>query len=1021
MMVLPIALISFLPLSTDLRAESPNTVNISQQIKKLVTGVVVDAAGLPLIGVNVSVKGTTEGTITDLDGKFSLNASSQSILIVSYIGYKTVEVPVNGNLKIVLKEDSQALDEVVVIGYGSIKKSDLTGSVANVSSEKILEKTAVNPLSALQGKVAGFNINNNSGLPGGEFKINIRGHNSINATNSPLFVIDGVIGADFSMLNSADIESVDVLKDASSTAIYGARGANGVILVSTKKGKTGAARVSYNGSVGIGYLPPDRKIDVLNAEEYMQMEKQAWEYIPGREMPDYATLEPDLFNPDGTPKYDTDWQDEATRVALTTSHSLAVSGGTDKLSSLLSLGYDNNQGIMKSTYYNKYTAKMSNTFNVNKWLKVDMNLAVLHTEKNNPVESTGQLTATRMMIEALPIIPVYNPDGSYGTNAQHLGTEGGEHPVNLLNNIIKKHTNTKALGDFNITLTLAKGLEFKSSFSGFVDWLKKDVYSGRELRTVSKNEGGVARITTERTIYLQNENYLSYNNVFNDIHSINAMIGASWNKNNWEKAHAETWGFSDDFYQYNNLGVGSNPKPSSSDWDEWRMNSYFGRINYTYDNRYLATITMRVDGSSRFGANNKYAVFPSGALAWRISEEAFMKSVEFISNLKLRTSYGMTGNDAIPNFRSISSTGNYTAIFDHNRYNGVGISRIPNPDLKWERTGQFDIGVDVGLFNNRLNFTLDYYYKKTHDLLLDAPIASTTGYTSLMRNIGNLQNKGIELTINATPIETNDFTWNIDFVLSSNKNKILKLGEKNEDIYMGPYFLDATNILRVGEAVNSFVGYVREGTWSLLEEAEAVKYGRKPGDLKFKDLNGDNKIDANDRTIIGNGLPKFDGNLSTSFRYKNVDLSLDLAFRYGNDVLRLDYSTAEDRQTLGNSFSSVLNAWTKDNQNTDIASVRVDSQGDGSELKLNSHYIEDGSFIRGSNLVLGYNFSDDILKKIKLQKLRLFVNAQNFFLLTKYKGYDPETSNYGDSFAQGVEFFNYPKARSFNFGVNVVF
>ena len=285
MMVLPIALISFLPLSTDLRAESPNTVNISQQIKKLVTGVVVDAAGLPLIGVNVSVKGTTEGTITDLDGKFSLNASSQSILIVSYIGYKTVEVPVNGNLKIVLKEDSQALDEVVVIGYGSIKKSDLTGSVANVSSEKILEKTAVNPLSALQGKVAGFNINNNSGLPGGEFKINIRGHNSINATNSPLFVIDGVIGADFSMLNSADIESVDVLKDASSTAIYGARGANGVILVSTKKGKTGAARVSYNGSVGIGYLPPDRKIDVLNAEEYMQMEKQAWEYIPGREMP----------------------------------------------------------------------------------------------------------------------------------------------------------------------------------------------------------------------------------------------------------------------------------------------------------------------------------------------------------------------------------------------------------------------------------------------------------------------------------------------------------------------------------------------------------------------------------------------------------------------------------------------------------------------------------------------------------------------------------------------------------------
>lgn len=1020
MMALPIALLTFLPFSTVLKAENDLAFMV-QQNKKSVVGVIVDMAGLPLIGVNVGVKGTSEGTITDLDGKFNLNVSPQSVLVISYIGYKTVEIPVKENLRVVLEEDSQALEEVVVIGYGSIKKSDLTGSVANVSSEKILEKNSTNPLGALQGKVAGFTVNNNSGLPGGNFKVNIRGYNSINATNDPLFVIDGVIGADFGMLNPSDIESVDVLKDASSTAIYGARGANGVILVTTKKGKSGSARVSYNGSVGIGYLPSDRKIDVLNSAQYMDMERQAWSYKEGRQMPDYAKQEPDLFNPDGTPIYDTDWQDEATRTAITTSHALAITGGTDKLTSSLSLGYDNNQGILLTTYYNKYTAKLSNSYKVNNWLKADMNLAIMHTEKNDPTEGAGGLNAPRMLLEALPIIPVYKTDGSWGTNAQHQGTEGGENPVNLLTNMINKYTNTKGLGDFNITLTLAKGLELKSSFSSQISWLKNDRYSGRNLSAVAKDQKGIASIATERNIYLQNENYLSYSNVFNKVHSLNAMVGASWNKNDLEKVRAESHGFSDDFYLYHNLGVGSNPRPGSSDWDGWRMNSYFGRVNYVYDNRYLATVTFRMDGSSRFGKNNKYASFPSAALAWRVSEEGFMKSVSFISNLKLRTSYGMTGNDAIPNFRAISATGNYTTVFDGNRYNGIGLGRIPNPDLKWERTGQFDVGVDLGLFNNRLNIAFDYYYKKTQDLLLDAPVASTSGYTAVMKNIGNLENKGVELTINAEAIRMKDFSWSLDFILSSNRNKILKLGTNNEDIYMGPYFLDATNILRVGEAVNSYVGYVRLGTWGTAEAAEAAKFGKKPGDLKFEDLNKDGKIDAEDRTIIGNGLPKFEGNLSSSMRYKNFDFSFDIAFRSGNDIMRLDYATVEDRQTLSNSLTTVMNAWTPSNQNTNIASVRVDSQGDGSELKLNSHYIEDGSFIRGSNLVFGYSFGDNILKAIKLQKLRVYVNAQNFFLLTKYKGYDPETTTYGDTFAQGVEFFNYPKARSFNFGVNVVF
>jgi TonB-linked SusC/RagA family outer membrane protein len=914
------------------------------------------------------------------------------------------------------------LEEIVVIGYGSIRKSDLTGSVANVSSEKMLEKTSTNPLGALQGKVAGFAVNNNTGLPGGSFKVNIRGYNSINATNDPLFVVDGVIGADFGMLNTSDIESVDVLKDASSTAIYGARGANGVILITTKRGKTGAARVSYNGSVGIGFLPPDRKIEVLNSAQYMEMERQAWGWKEGRSMPDYGQLEPDLFNPDGTPRYDTDWQDEALQTALATNHSLSISGGTDRLVSSLSLGYDNNEGIMLESYYKKYTAKLTNTFTVNKWLKADMSLALLHSLNNNVQEgSVGALNATRMLIEALPIIPIYNPDGTWGSNAQHLGTEGAENPVKLLKNMTRESTNTKGLGDFNITLTLAEGLELKSSFSSQIAWYKFNQYYGRDVRLISKDQEGIAHINANRNIYLQNENYLTYSRIFNDIHSVNAVAGASWNQNNYETFSAESQGFADDFFQWNNLGAGTNPRPGSSGWDEWRMNSYFGRVNYVFNNRYLATITARVDGSSRFGKNHKYASFPSGALAWRISEEEFMKSLPFISNLKLRTSYGFTGNDAIPNFQALSSTSAYTAIFDGNRYNGIGLGRIPNADLRWEKTGQFDAGIDLGIINNRLNVSIDYYYKKTVDLLLNAPLAATSGYTSAMKNIGNMENKGIELTINAGIVQTKDFAWNVDLILSSNRNKILKLGENDEDIYMGPYFLDATNILRVGEAVNSYVGYVRLGTWGTEETAEAAKYGRKPGDLKWADLDSDGKIDSNDRRIIGNGLPKLDGNLNSSIRYKNIDLAFDIAFRQGNDIMRLDYSTAEDRQTLSNSFTSVLDAWRPDNQNTMIASVRVDSQGDGSELKLSDHYIEDGSFIRGSNIMLGYTFNTNWLKKLTFEKLRLYVNAQNFFLITKYKGYDPETTTYGDTFAQGVEFFNYPKPRVFNVGINIVF
>ena len=479
-------------------------------------------------------------------------------------------------------------------------------------------------------------------------------------------------------------------------------------------------------------------------------------------------------------------------------------------------------------------------------------------------------------------------------------------------------------------------------------------------------------------------------------------------------------GFEDDFFQYNNLGVATNPSISSAA-NAYGLNSYFARVNYGYDSRYLITATARFDGSSKFGSSNRFAFFPSVGAAWRVSQEEFMKdNTPGISNLKLRASYGVTGNSETDAYASQGALGNYTLVFSDAKASGIGISSLANPELKWEKTSQVNLGLDLGLFDSRINMEFDIYYKKTTDMLLDAPVPASSGYTTMVKNVGSMSNKGFEFSINTVNIQTKNFTWESSFNISFNKNKVLSLSEGNADIFPGPDILSASNnIIRVGESVGSFYGYKRLGTWGTDEVEEAARYGLLPGDLKLADMNNDGQINDQDRVIIGKGIPDGYGTFSNTFRYRNFDLVVDLQYMFGNDVLDISKHSAEDRTGIANSYKTILDAWTPENQNTMIAQLRP--TGAGYTTNIDSHFVENGSFLRGKNLVLGYTFPSVLTEKMHLKFLRVYASVQNFFLVTKYSGYDPEVSDATQTFAQGITVFGYPKPRTFTIGLNVNF
>jgi TonB-linked SusC/RagA family outer membrane protein len=995
-----------------------------------VTGTVISEQE-PVPGALVQIKGTQRGTITDIDGSFSINVMPGEILVVSFIGYTTKEITVSAgqtNFPIDLDLSTSDLSEVVVVGYGTQKKSDLTGAVGSVGEALLKERPSASLNQALSGRVQGVNVSVNSGRPGGRANIRIRGNTSVSIANDPLYVIDGVIlhaaglangSTPIDFINPNDIASIEVLKDASATAIYGARGANGVILVTTKRGSKTGGTVSYDADFSMGVLP--RKISLLNSKEFLATEDLAYQnaqkYDPNGwargiyRDPKLKRTDPKLFDANGNPLYDTDWQDESFQEAFTQNHQLAFTGGNADDSYGVYLGYRDEAGLVKESWLKRYAARFVFDSQVKKWLKVGGTLSY-NDQKESQVDPVGSggIIAMRQVLEALPIIPVRYPDGTWAGNEDYPGMEGGNNPLQVAKERIYLLNTQTVIGNVYADFFLAKGLVLRSTLGVNIINQRVDYYGSKSLNFIARNQGGDGFVSNDRLNSWQFENYLTYTREFNEKHSLNAMFGLSWQGVDRLNSTARAQNFPDDFFTFNNLQAGANPIPPTSNRVAYGLNSYFGRLNYSYNQKYLFTLTGRVDGSSKFSQANRFAFFPSAAAAWKVSEEDFLKESELISNLKLRASYGQTGNSEITAYQADAGMGNYAVIFNNQRETGVGIGRLANPNLRWEKTSQFDIGAEIGFLQNRITFEIDLYRKITEDMLLSAPVPSSSGYTTVSKNVGSLENKGIELGINTVNFEKTDFSWNTTFNLSINKNRVTALAG-GSDIFLG------STIVRAGEPVGSFFGFIHEGTWNTSEESIAAEYNKRPGDIKYQDVNNDGRINDADRVVIGRGIPAAFGTFYNTFTYKNFDLIVDIQYMVGNDVLFRSKHSAEDRQGIANSFSTVLNAWTPGNQETNIAQIRPLTAG--YNTFNDTDRVQDGSFVRGRNLMLAYNFAPRVLERLKVARMRTFFAVQNFFLSTEFQGYDPEVSTSGAAFDQGVDLYAYPKPRVFMLGLNI--
>lgn len=1044
--------------SNDGLVGKPTTTRLETLVAdRTLTGQVTDEKNERLPGVSVVIKGSQRGTVTDADGRYRLDVpDGDAVLVFSFVGYLSKEVRVGSqtSINLSLKADDKTLDEIVVIGYGTTRKSDLTGAVSGVKEAELLERPAPSLNQQLSGRLPGVQVNTNSGRPGGRTTVRIRGFSSINSSNNPLYVVDGVMlpqstGDQFSnaidFINPNDIVNVEVLKDASSTAIYGARGANGVILITTKRGKAGESRVTYDGQFSVNTIGPN-KPQVLNAKEYLATEDLAyanmakydpvgwaagkWSYLdPVVRRKAFSAAHPGVFDANLNPLYDTDWFKESSQNKLSQNHQLGFSGGNERTQYALSLNYRDDQGLIKTSYMKRYAGRFSIDDQVKSWLKIGGTLSYNNQAEN--IVDQGDAVA-RQIVEDFPFLPVRYPDtGIFAENRDYPYAEGTMSSVHRLTDRRYIQNTQTTIGSLFTNITFAKGLEMRTVLGANI---QTQEVNQSQTRTLNIGGNGNASTQNTRTSFWSLENYLTYNKQFGQDHSFTGLLGISWQETNAFRMNNSVSGFATDYFGYNNLGAGATNPSVGSDASRFAFNSYFGRINYGYKNKYLFTATGRADGSSKFGENNKFAFFPSAALAWRVSEEDFLKSNPIISNLKLRTSYGLTGNSEIPPYQSLallSST--YATIYNDARVSGTGINRLANPDLKWEKTAQTDFGVEIGLFKGRITLEADYYYRLTTDMLLDAPVARTSGYATIRRNIGSMENKGFEFGLNTVNINKGTFTWNTTFNISFNRNKVLALATPSDIFGVGgPNFINQTNVIRVGEPVGAFWGLTRLGTWSEAEREEAAKFTSYrngltilPGDLKYLDVNGDRAITDADRSIIGNGSPKGWGAMTNNFRLGQFDATFEMQFMFGNDVMLMNLHPSEDRQALANSYKSVLTAWTPTNQNSMIAEVR-DTRA-GYVTNVDSHWIKNGSFLRGKNLLLGYTVPAALTNRLKMNRLRLYVSAQNFFLLVEdpIVG-DPEVTptNQGvndnnSAFSQGEIWHNYPKPTTYVLGLQI--
>ncbi|SDZ98897.1 TonB-linked outer membrane protein, SusC/RagA family [Xylanibacter ruminicola] len=1024
--------------------------SVQQQKKVIIT--VVDGQNEPVVGASVMMMSSKTGVITDINGRCDIDAASGDEIRVSSIGYvaQTIKLGKGGSQRIVLLEDKQLLDEVVVVGYGTMRKSDLTGSSSTTKGSEILKMQGFNALEGLKGKAAGVNIFNNTGQPGGEMRVIIRGISTINASSSPLYIVDGVAMTDFQFLNPNDIESIEVLKDASSAAIYGARGANGVIMVTTKRGNAGkGAHIKYDGSFSVSSMA--RKMDVMNASEWMSAFKQGLENANQFQGMNFDTdlskifTDTRYFDSNGNPLYDTDWQDECSRVAVSHNHELSIQRSGENGSSVGAfLNFTDQQGILLNTYYKRVNAKLAYDDNPTKWLSTGLNLLVNHSWGNHTSDNPYGQGALRTMIEQLPWLPVQlngeyvqnnminttgilkdkdNPNSGYQT----FSPEGVANPVELLERVQVIQYKTQIFGNAALTFHLAKGLDLRTQLG--IDYHNNrskgyTPFQPHQLIDQGASQGA-ASAGNSNSLYWQEETYLTYVNDFGK-HHLNAMAGASWQARKYDYFGASDNTFTDDYYGYYNLGSGTLKPSVGSDYDKWAMNSYFLRLAYNYNNTYMATVTGRYDGSSKFGQNNKYAFFPSVGLGWLASNESFLKDIETISKLKLHTSFGMTGNSEIGTYRSLATVSQSTTILGGKMVTVSYLDNMPNANLKWEKTAQWDLGIELGLFKNRLNFDISYYYKYTSDLLLNRPVPESTGYSSIMDNIGAVSNHGFDILVTAYPIQTKDFQWTSTLNLGFNKNKVEKLDEgasvdpvsgKRQILTDG--FVGYDMLIREGEALSTFYGYKRAGIYDGHPE------NWDASTMNIPSIVGE-KVTYKQREILGNGLPDWTGSFINTFNYKNFDFTLDLQFSMGADIMQEYYHSTLARFLTNGLDRLYEEAWHPvNNPNGVEQALRLNNFGMGANNQADSDWVCDGSYLRFNLLQLGYTFSGSACRTLGISALRLYANLNNFWLICSddYKGYDPDNSTRlgSNNWGANRQFFSYPRPKTFSFGVNVTF
>lgn len=990
------ALLCMLLISTGIIAQNPSPVS----------GVVVDQKGEALIGVSIMIKGTSTGTITNVDGKFTLPATNAKnpVLLVSYVGYNPQEVAAKGSsIKIVMVESSKALEEIVVVGYGSQRKKDLTGSVSVVKTEDLSSLPVPSVSDAMQGRAAGVQVIS-SGTPGSDATFRIRGTGTINDSN-PLFVIDGLpVSSGLNQLNMDDIESLQILKDASATAIYGSRGANGVVIITTKKGKGDKSHINFNYSFGL--QEATHMVKMLNASQFATLHNEMMTNAGLAKNPEYSSPE--------SLGAGTDWLDALFGTAPMHNYSFSYSGNSDKSSYYVSGNYLKQDGIVTNTGYSRYTFQLNTESKVLPILKFGNNLTL-----NHDIKSSGNYSIKNTML-ALPTQPIYRSNGNYsGPVAQPMWDGDIVNPIGLAKTVDNSTLGYNVMGSVFGELEIMKYLKLKSNFGLQANFWNSRTWAPKYAWDTSINSNSYLSEQYNKNLTWTWDNTLTFDKSFG-LHRIGIMAGTSAQKNRYNYMNGSIQAFASDLTQQ--LSNGTQQPTVGGSTSSWALFSEMGRFNYAYNDKYLVTATVRRDGSSRFGSNNKYGIFPSVSLAWRASQEEFFKNISFVNDLKFRAGYGVTGNQEIGNYSFASSLNTIKYNFNNTVVSAVVPTVMPNPNVQWEQQKQANAGFDATLFNQRVDISLDAYIKRTDKMLVPMVVPVSTGYSDVYVpsiNAGKMDNRGVEVTVNTKNL-TGKLKWNSSFNFSYNQNKVVSI---NDTVPMSSGSIGLNYnlaLIKAGQPINEFYGFKTDGIFQNQKEVDnhALQvpgndpYNRtSPGDIRFKDLNHDGVINDQDRTYLGSPNPKFIFAMNNTFSYGGFDLSIFMQGVAGNKICNANRFWSEAMDVAQNQTTETLKRWTGEGTSTSMP--RAVYNDPNKNTRPSDRYIEDGSYLRIKNVKLGYTLPTQTLKKIYLTNLRFYVSIENLCTFTKYTGFDPEVG------ASGIDNNVYPVTRTYSIGVNI--